>query len=284
MRILITGGTGQLAYHLKEDILKTNHDLKLTDSTYMDIRDAVKTKEIITAFKPDIVIHCAAYTNVDQCEKLQDYAYTVNALGTRNIANACRKINAKLAYISTDFVFDGAKKSPYTEFDTPRPLNIYGKSKLAGEVFVKSLLHEYFIIRTSWLYGMHGSNFVKTIRQMAEEKKVLAVVNDQVGSPTFAGDLAKVILKLIESENYGIYHCSNQGQCSWYEFAEKIIEFSRIDETRITPITSEELNRPAPRPKFSVLNNYMLKLQDIHEMPNWVSSLENFLQQRGDES
>ena len=277
MRILLTGSNGQLGYYLQKSLKRDGHDLLLTDGQSMDITNLNKTYTTITRLNPEIVIHAAAYTNVDQCEAFPDEAFRVNVLGTRNIAVTCNAIKAKLIYISTDFVFDGEKAEPYTEFDVPNPLNIYGKTKLAGEEYVKSLLNQYFIIRTSWLYGFQGENFVNTIAGIARAKGKLEVVDDQTGSPTFAGDLADVVSKLVNTDYYGTYHCSNEGACTWFEFAEKILELAGINLVEIKPISTQQLNRPAPRPKYSVLKNYMLELQNMQKMPYWQDALKGFL-------
>ena len=281
MKLLITGSKGQIGYYLQKALSDEHLELFLTDRNNMDITDYEQTNSTVATIKPDIIIHSAAYTSVDACETNPNEAYRVNALGTRNLAIACNNVNAKMLYISTDFVFDGTKESPYIEFDEPNPLNIYGKTKLAGEEFVKSLLNKFFIVRTSWLYGSHGNNFVKTIQNLAKQKGIIKVVDDQTGSPTFAEDLVEIILQLIKTDYYGIYHCSNDGQCSWYEFAKKIIEYAGLSEITIQPITSEELNRPAKRPNFSVLKNYMLELQSLNKVPHWMDSLESFLQRKG---
>ncbi len=263
--ILITGASGMLGRDLVEVLSKEHEvvglDVKGSRFIVCDITDREKTIEVICDAKPEIVIHTAAYTDVDGCEKNPDLAYRVNGIGTQNVALACKECKAVMAYISTDFVFDGKKGKPYLESDKPNPLSIYGKSKLEGEKYISSLLDKYFIIRTSWLFGKHGKNFVDTILKLAKEKKELRVVNDQIGSPTYTKDLAQAISKLISNfqfpiSNYGIYHISNSGSCSWYEFAQKIIRTSHITHhTSLKPISSGELNRPAKRPKFSVLDN-----------------------------
>lgn len=229
----------------------------------------------------DLIIHTAAYTDVDGCEKNPDLAYKVNALGTRNLVLFAQEGNIPLMYISTDFVFNGKKRSPYLEFDEPCPLNIYGRSKLAGEKYVSSFLDRFFIVRTAWLYGRYGKNFVKTILKLAREKSELKVVDDQVGSPTYAKDLAQGIKELLCGAPYGIYHLTNSGICSWYDFARKILELAGIN-IKIKPITSGQLDRPAKRPSFSVLENFCLKETMGFSMRSWQKALKEYMQETGD--
>nr|MQY58100.1 dTDP-4-dehydrorhamnose reductase [Clostridia bacterium] len=243
----------------------------------IDITDLEAVKELFSRLTPHFVIHAAAYTDVDGCEKDADKAYKVNALGTRNIALACQKLDIPLLYISTDFVFKGDKEIPYDEFDEPAPMNIYGKSKLAGENYIESFLSRYFIVRSSWLYGRWGKNFVATILKLARERSILEVVDDQVGSPTYTKDLSQQIKRLVATELYGTYHITNSGRCSWYEFTQEILKLAGIKGVKVTPITSEELARPAPRPKFSVLENYCLRLSLGNGMREWNEALKDFL-------
>lgn len=273
MKILITGAEGQLGRDLVE-VLGKKYELHPFDLD-LDVTDYQKIMSTVSNIRPDIVIHAAAYTDVDGCELNPDKAYEVNTIGTQNVALACRKSDAIMVYLSTDFVFDGRKKEPYTEFDSPNPLNVYGKSKLAGENYLVTQLRDYFIVRTAWLYGKHGKNFVKTILRLAEEKEELRVVNDQVGSPTYSYDLAKMIRKIIETGLFGIYHVTNAGSCTWYEFARKILELGGRD-TKVVPITSKELNRPAPRPAYSVLKNHVLELRGIGKMRGFEEALRDY--------
>lgn len=229
----------------------------------------------------DLIIHTAAYTDVDGCEKNPNLAYKVNTLGTRNITLFAQKRAIPLVYISTDFVFNGEKNAPYLEFDEPEPLSIYGKSKLAGERFVSSFLNRFFIVRTAWLYGKYGKNFVKTILKIARGENELKVVNDQVGSPTYAKDLAQGIKKLIFNAPYGIYHLTNSGACSWYDFAKKILKIANLN-TEVKPITSEELGRPAKRPHFSVLGDFCLKETLGFSMRSWQEALKEYMEETGE--
>jgi len=297
MRILITGACGMLGRDLVE-VFSERQELYLLDvqtfspslssrfsTLTFDITDSAKTYREITRINPDIVIHAAAYTDVDGCETNRDLAFRVNALGTRNIALACQRFDTELLYISTDFVFNGEKGEPYLELDRPDPQSIYAKSKYWGELYIESLLNRFYIVRSSWLFGKNGKNFVTTILSLAKQKKEIEVVNDQIGSPTYTKDLARAIAHLIGTEGkdsntrvslYGIWHITNSGQCSWYEFAKEILQDSGV---RVKPITSEELNRPARRPKFSVLENGVWKLQGWKSLRHWKEALKDYLKE-----
>lgn len=297
MRILITGACGMLGRDLVE-VLAEGQELYLLDvekfpsslssqfsTLTFDITDSAKTYREITKINPDIVIHTAAYTDVDGCETDRDLAFRVNALGTRNIALACQRFDTELLYISTDFIFDGEKGEPYLEFDKPNPQSIYGKSKYWGELYIESLLSRFYTVRSSWLFGKNGKNFVSTILNLAKQKKEIEVVNDQIGSPTYTKDLARAITQLIGTQRkdsstkaslYGIWHITNSGQCSWYEFAREILQDSDVP---VKPITSEELNRPAKRPKSSVLENGVWKLQGWKSLRHWKEALKDYLKE-----
>jgi dTDP-4-dehydrorhamnose reductase len=275
MKILITGGQGQLGIELK-NLLEDENEVYAWDIDQLDITQGKETIEKVVDLNPDIIIHSAAYTDVDGCEENVDLAYQVNAYGTRNIAVACQKCDAKMVYVSTDFIFDGKKDEHYIEFDQTNPINVYGKSKLAGEKFVKNLVDKFFIVRTAWLYGENSGNFVKTMLELAEERDLLTVVNDQVGSPTYVKDLAEVIRKLINTDLYGTYHASNTGECSWYQFAKKIFKYTNT-QIEVEPVTSEEFARPATRPTYSVMNNYSLEQNLGYKMKNWKDALKDYL-------
>jgi len=275
MKVLITGGAGQLGTELSQ-LLAADCNVQAWDIDKLDVSAGEKTINQIINANPDLVIHCAAYTDVDGCEKNKNQAYCVNAYGTRNIAAACWECNATLVYISTDFVFDGRQTEPYIEFDQTNPLNVYGKSKLAGEKFVKNILNKYFIVRTAWLYGTTGNNFVKTMLKLAAKEKTLTIVNDQVGSPTYTKDLAEVINKLMVTKLYGTYHVANNGQCSWYQFANEIFDHSN-KQIKVKPITSQKITRLAPRPSYSALNNYSLEQTLDYTMRNWKTALKDCL-------
>ncbi|MBW7460187.1 dTDP-4-dehydrorhamnose reductase, partial [Paenibacillus sepulcri] len=227
-------------------------------------------------FQPDAVIHCAAYTAVDKAESEPDEAFRVNAAGTRNLAIASREIGAKLCYISTDYVFDGTSVIPYNEIDNTNPRTVYGKSKLAGEQAVTSLHDRYFIVRTSWVYGKYGNNFVKTMLKLGSEKDLLKVVHDQIGSPTYTLDLAHFLLELVRTECYGIYHASNTGICSWFDFAAAIFEESG-SAIKLEPCTTEDFPRPAPRPAYSVMDHSSIRVNGLTDLRPWREALIHFL-------
>lgn len=289
MKILITGSKGQLANQIVNildrgcsDIGEISKELKNAkivgfDSDIMDITDLNKVREIFNNERPDAVINCAACTNVDGCESNYELAFKVNALGARNLAMVCEEIGAKLIQVSTDYVFEGNGTIPYKECDITNPVSAYGKTKLLGEQYVREFCTKYFIVRTAWLYGHVGKNFVKTIMNAAKERGQLTVVNDQRGNPTYAEDLAYHILKLIGTEEYGVYHCTGEGECSWYDFAKAIVEFSGI-ECKVEPITSDKLDRAAKRPAFSSLDNMMLKCTVGNGMRHWEKALKSFIE------
>jgi dTDP-4-dehydrorhamnose reductase len=277
LKILITGAGGMLGRELVK-ILSERHQVIGLSHAELDILDVEGTKRTICKIKPELVIHAAAYTDVDGCEKNPDKAYSVNTIGTQNVALACQKAEAILLYTSTDFVFNGTKGKPYLEWDRPEPINVYGKSKYAGERVVAHLLNQYYIVRTAWLYGEHGRNFPATILAKAKERKNLEVVSDQVGSPTFTYDVVKGIEELIETGSFGIYHMVNTGECSWYEFARKILDLAGYQNWEVKPITSEQLGRPAKRPSYSVLRNFSLERVAGVVMRSWEEAIAEFLQ------
>ncbi len=279
MKVLITGAKGMLGTDLM-DILSRDNKAIGVDINDFDITDATKTKENILKIAPQLVVHSAAYTDVDGCETNIELAYRVNAVGTQSVSLACQAADIPMLYLSTDFIFDGEKKSPYLEWDHANPLSVYGASKYAGEYFVSHLLKKYYIVRIAWLYGENGKNFVKTILRLADERDELQIVDDQVGSPTYTVDVANGISQLIKSENYGIYHMVNKGEASWYGFAKKILELSGKSKVVVEPITTEELSRPARRPAYSVLRNLALELTIGDPMRNWEDALEEFVQQK----
>ena len=274
MKILITGAYGMLGSDLRE-VLK-NQELIVTGSKDLDITDEEKVVEFVCENSPELVINAAAYTAVDDCETHYDDAYAVNALGPKNLAIACNKLDIPLVHISTDYVFDGTKRTPLIETDKLGPQSAYGKTKLAGEEFIQENTDKYFILRTAWLYGLHGNNFVKTMLDLAENHDEITVVDDQVGSPTYSFDLAVAITNLLFSDKYGIYHVTNEGECSWYEFAKLIFELSNID-VKVVPVTTEEFPRPAPRPHYSVLNNKKWNSSGFVPMRTYQEALSEYL-------
>jgi dTDP-4-dehydrorhamnose reductase len=286
MKALVTGANGQLG----SDLGKVLRDSELIPLTHKDIEisDMNSVKQVFNKYRPDIIINTAAYVRVDDCETEQDKAFLINALGARNTAVVAQALGARLAHISTDYVFGGEAEAhavPYTEFDTPIPLSIYGKSKLAGEDFVRHLCQKHFIIRSSGLFGIAGAsgkggNFVETVLKLAREREKLEVVDDQILSPTYTKDLAQKIVQLISTEYYGIFHITNKGSCSWYEFAEEILKQAGL-ETPIIPISSDQYPQKAKRPRFSVLDNYQLRLLGLDDMPTWQEALRDYMTSKG---
>lgn len=277
MKVLVFGAKGQLGTELCNKLKSENVQFFATDHSEVDITCLQSVKGAVLEYKPTHVINCAAYTQVDQCEEKEELAYAVNAIGARNAAIAAEMCSATLIHISTDFVFDGEKKAPYYEFDKVNPLSVYGKTKLAGEDLVKQFCSKFFIIRTSWLYGHHGANFVKTMLRLSETRSELSVVHDQIGAPTYVNDLIEGLMLLIDSEKYGVYHYSNEGACSWNEFAQKIFDLTGRSVT-VNEITSEEFGAPAIRPNYSVMKKFMFKQEFGYTAPEWERSLAVYLE------
>ncbi|WP_026889077.1 dTDP-4-dehydrorhamnose reductase [Clostridium beijerinckii] len=289
MKILITGCNGQLGNELqsiiksgKAEIDEVSGSIRKSevialDVDKLDITNLTQVKEILNDVKPDVVINCAAATNVDGCEGNNDFSFRVNSIGPRNLAIICEEIGAKLVQVSTDYVFSGASNRPLTEYDLTAPYSVYGKTKLLGEQYVQQFCSKYFIVRTAWLYGYIGKNFVYTMMRLGKEKDIIKVVDDQRGSPTHANDLAYHILKLIETEEYGIYHCTGKGECTWYEFAKIIIELCG-EKCEVKPCTSEEYITPAKRPEYSSLDNMMLRSTVGDEMRDWKEAIKSFIE------
>ncbi len=279
MKLLIIGYKGMLGSDLYE-MSNGVYEVIGVDSKELDITNLEMTINKVKEINPDVIINCAAYTNVDGCEENQDTAYSVNGLGIRNIAIAGSKlkIHPKIVHISTDYVFDGEGNEDLKEYDLVNPLSVYGKSKLMGEEMLKSFSDKYFILRTQWLYGKNGNNFVKTMLKLASERDSLMVVDDQVGCPTYTKDLCKAILEVIETENYGIYHVSNSEKTSWYGFAKDIFEISNVI-INVKPCTTDEFPRPAHRPKYSVMDNSMLRINGFTTLRNYKEALEEYLKE-----
>ena len=283
MKILITGANGLLGHELSS-ILK-DHSLILLSHSQLDISDSDQVNTQLDSSQPDVVINSAAYTQVDACETNYDLAFSSNATGPKNLAIKCKQLNIPLIHISTDYVFEGNEKknTPLEENDKLGPKTVYGKTKLEGEKLVMENCDKYFILRTAWLYG-EGKNFVKTMINLSKKNKELKVVNDQIGSPTYAKDLAKAIKEIVEkkSEKYGIYHVTNKGQVSWYEFAKKIFDIKKI-EIKVNPCASEEYPRPAPRPHYSVLSDKKWIESGFTPMRNYEEALKEYLDSLKDE-
>ncbi|AVK50129.1 NAD(P)-dependent oxidoreductase [Clostridium sp. MF28] len=288
MKILITGSKGQLGNELldiiksgKAEIGEVSESIKKSevialDVDELDITNLEQVKNKINDLKPDVIINCAAATNVDGCESNEDFAFKVNSIGPRNLAIASEQVGAKLVQVSTDYVFSGVGNKPLTEYDLTAPYSVYGKTKLLGENYVRELSSKYFIVRTAWLYGYVGHNFVYTMRRLGKEKECITVVNDQRGNPTHANDLAYHILKLIQTEEYGVYHCTGKGECTWYDFAKMIIELSG-EKCEVKPCSSEEYKTPAKRPEYSSLDNMMLRCTVGDDMRDWKDAIKSFI-------
>ena len=275
MKILITGADGMLGSDLNR-ILSENHEVILTDILSLDITDLKQVKTHFNRYEPDIVINSAAFTDVDGCESKQKLAYDVNSIGPENLAIASREINSKLIHISTDYVFNGENDKPYIENDKTDPINVYGETKLKGEELIRNTFDNHIILRTSWLYGIYGNNFVKTMLELSKSHDEISVVNDQRGSPTYTHDLAIAISESLENDLNGTYHLTNSENCTWFVFAKKIFELSDI-EVDVKPVATDEFPRPAKRPKYSVLNNGKWKKSGLTPLRSYKQALNDFL-------
>jgi dTDP-4-dehydrorhamnose reductase len=283
---MVIGSNGQLG----TDLCKALAGYDIIPATHADIEvsQLESVRDMLGRYLPDVAINTAAFHRVDDCETDPDHAFLVNALGARNVAVAAQEISARLVHISTDYIFGGEatpRNTPYTEFDTPVPPNVYGRSKLAGEDFIRHLCLRHFIIRASGLFGVAGSsgkggNFVETMLSLGTKRDELRVVNDQVFSPTYTRDLAKKIAQLITTEYYGIFHITNKGSCSWYEFTREILRLAGL-KTRVIPITSDQYPQKVPRPHFSVLDNYHLRLLKMDDMRTWQEALADYMREKG---
>lgn len=281
LKILIVGYKGMLGTDLFT-MCKDKYETVGYDSDELDITDLKIVKKVLNKEKPNFIVNCAAYTNVDGCEENVDLAYKVNGIGVRNLAIAASQLveEPKIVHISTDYVFDGEGNENLREYDIVNPLSVYGKSKLMGEEMLKSFYDKYFILRTQWLYGKNGNNFVKTMLKLASERDSLMVVDDQLGCPTYTKDLCKAIMEVIETENYGIYHVSNSETVSWYGFAKTIFELANV-EVEVKPCTTDEFPRPAHRPKYSAMDNQMLRINGFTELRNYKEALQEYLKEEG---
>lgn len=277
MKILVTGANGQIGREIKTQLDLQKYSILAADRKILDISDRDSVIGIFKYFQPDIVVNCASYTSVDECEDDQNYqlAYKINVDAVKYLANECDKYGAKFIHFSSDYVFDGTSNSPIIETYKRNPINKYGITKMLSEDATMSNCSKYFLIRTSWLYG-DGNNFVNTMLNLVKTNTELNVVNDQIGTPTSTKDLTNVILRLIETDEFGIYHCTNHGECSWYEFAKEIFRIKEIN-IRVNQITSEELNRKARRPKYSVLDNMNLREKGMDIFRPWQIALKDYL-------
>lgn len=277
-KILITGCNGQLGRALNQRFAG-REDLELvnTDVEQLDITDIEKVLEMVEREKPYAIINCAAHTGVDACETQVELAYRINAIGPRNLSIAATRVGAKMIQISTDYIFSGDGDAHLTEFDAPGPKGVYGKSKLAGENFVKEFSKEYFILRTAWLYG-DGKNFVKTMLRLSETNDTVRVVGDQFGSPTSAKELARAIDYLLLTDNYGTFHATCEGECSWADFTEEIFRLAGKD-TKVERITTEEFGAPAPRPAYSVMDKFMFRLTTDFQFAQWQDAIAEYIKE-----
>ncbi|SHN11366.1 dTDP-4-dehydrorhamnose reductase [Halanaerobium congolense] len=276
MKVLVTGADGQLGYDVVKKLKKLNIEHIGVDKEDFDLTNEKETKEFILDYQPGVIVHCAAYTDVDQAEVEKELCYKVNVDGTRYVAEAAKELDAKMLYISTDYVFDGQGDEPFEVTDQPNPINYYGETKFQGEQKVQKSLDKYFIIRTSWVFGEHGDNFVKTMLRLGKERDEILVIADQYGSPTYTEDLSELIFEMIKTEKYGLYHATNEGFCSWYEFAKEIFKVSDID-VNIKPVSSDDFQTKAERPKNSRLSKEKLIKNNFKKLNHYRKGLEIFL-------
>lgn len=275
LKVWIAGAGGQLGTAINEVLDPLDTEVFNTDKDELDI---TSTDEVIgfgEINRPDVIINCAAVTDTKLCQDNQEYAYKVNALGARNLSIVARKAGAKIVQLSTDDVFDGLSKTPYSEFDDTNPETVYGRSKRAGENYVKEFTHKHFIVRSNWVYG-NGDNFVNRVLKAADKGQVLSVASDQFGSPTSAKDLARIILHLIQTNEYGTYHATCKGVCNRYEFAKEILRFAG-KEIELKSVPTSESDLSSVRPAYAVLDNFILRIIEVYEMPDWKDSLKEYM-------
>jgi dTDP-4-dehydrorhamnose reductase len=276
MKVLVTGVKGQLGYDVVGELKKRNIEAVGVDIDEMDITDAASVDKVIKEASPDAVIHCAAYTAVDAAEDNVDICRKVNKDGTQNIANVCKELDIKMIYISTDYVFDGEGTRPWEPDDKPDPLNVYGLTKYEGEVAVTSTLSKYFIVRIAWVFGVNGKNFIKTMLNLAKTHDSLTVVNDQFGSPTYTYDLARLLVDMVLTDKYGIYHATNEGIITWYDFACKIFETAGLN-VKVSPVPASEYPAKAKRPSNSRMSKQKLVDNGFELLPTWQDALERYI-------
>ena len=280
MRILVTGVKGQLGYDVMNELAKRGHTGIGVDVEEMDITDAAKVEQVIKASDVEAVIHCAAYTAVDAAEDNAELCHKINAEGTENIAKVCKELDLKMIYISTDYVFNGEGTRPWEPDDEREPLNVYGQAKYEGELAVEKYLEKYYIVRIAWVFGVNGKNFIKTMLNLSETHDELSVVNDQIGSPTYTYDLAKLLVDMVETDKYGRYHATNEGLCTWYEFATEIFRQAGKEIT-VHPVTSEQFPSKAKRPHNSRMSKDKLEANGFDRLPTWQDALNRYLKAIG---
>lgn len=276
MKVLVTGVKGQLGYDVVKRLEKSGIECRGVDIQDFDLTNEEETKKYLLSYQPDAVIHCAAYTAVDKAEDEREKCYKINVTGTRYLAESCRALGSKMVYISTDYVFDGQGTEPFEVTDTPNPINYYGQVKYEGELEVKKAVDKFFIIRISWVFGINGGNFVKTMIRLGKENARQKVVSDQIGSPTYTYDLARLIRDMVVTEKYGIYHATNEGYCSWAEFASEIFKKAGL-ATDVNPIKTEDYPSRAIRPKNSRLSKKGLDLAGFKRLPDWKDALSRYI-------
>jgi len=278
MKVLVTGVKGQLGYDVMKELTKRNMEAVGVDIDEMDITDAASVGKVIKESAPDAVIHCAAYTAVDAAEDNQELCRKVNVEGPRNIAKTCKELDIKMIQISTDYVFSGEGERPWEPEDAADPQSVYGRTKYEGEVAVQEILDKYFIVRIAWVFGINGKNFVKTMLNLAQTRDTLTVVNDQFGSPTYTYDLARLLVDMIQTEKYGVYHATNEGICSWYDFACAIFEEAGI-KMNVLPVSSAEYAAKAKRPSNSRMSKDKLEEMGFDRLPSWQDALKRYIQE-----
>lgn len=279
MKVLVTGAKGQLGTDLMNELEKSGIESIGVDVQEMDITDKEACMRVISESKADAVIHCAAYTAVDAAEDNVDLCRKINGEGTRNVALACQATGAKLMYISTDYVFDGQGTRPWEPDDSRSPLNVYGQTKYEGELAVEELVEKFFTVRIAWVFGVAGKNFIKTMLRLGKERGAVSVVDDQVGSPTYTYDLARLLVDMIQTDYYGRYHATNEGFCSWYEFACEIFRQAGMDEVKVTPVSSDQFPVKAVRPANSRMSKAKLEENGFEPLPTWQDALGRFLKE-----
>ena len=277
MKVFVTGVKGQLGHDVMNELAKRGLEGIGVDMAEMDITDAEACERVIKAAAPEAVIHCAAYTAVDAAEDNRELCHRVNGEGTKNIARVCSELDIPMMYISTDYVFNGQGERPWEPDDYREPLNVYGLTKYEGEIAVEQLLKKYFIVRIAWVFGLNGKNFIKTMLRLGKERGAVSVVDDQIGSPTYTYDLARLLVDMIQTDRYGRYHATNEGLCSWYEFACEIFRQAGMDEVKVTPVDSASYPAKAKRPFNSRMSKEKLTENGFERLPSWQDALGRYL-------
>ena len=279
MKVLVTGVKGQLGYDVVRELEKRGHTAVGVDIDEMDITDAAAVECVLTEIQPEAVIHCSAFTAVDRAEDETELCRRVNVEGTENIAKICKKLDCRMLYLSTDYIFSGDGERPWEPDDEASPLNAYGQSKYDGELALKKYVEKYFIVRISWVFGINGNNFIKTMLRLGRENGAVKVVDDQIGSPTYTYDLSHLLVDMIESDRYGAYHATNEGICSWYEFAKEIFRAAGMNDVSVTPVKSGEFPVKAKRPKNSRMSKEKLVANGFALLPAWQDAVVRYMKE-----